>query len=95
MAKSQRIMLRVQPETYDVLKRLSEATGQPMASLVTAYLKDSLPALEALAEAFEKIKAGRPQEAKKLLSGFALKTTHDLTGEALKLNEKSKGEKKG
>ena len=50
-----RVQVVTVPRVYKALRRISEATGDPMGAIVRQMLEEGLPALEEVAEALEHI----------------------------------------
>ena len=91
MANSDRILISAKPPIYNSLKRLSAASGRPMASIISELLQESIPSFDAISEALENIKAGRPEKAKRFFAAFALERADNLmeaTDELLKKKAK-------
>lgn len=58
-----RITLSLQPHTYEVLRRLSAASGQPMSTSVTDFLDVAIPGMERMAAFIEAAK-GMPEKTR-------------------------------
>ena len=74
---NKRMLLTLQPETYNVVKRWASAQGKPMATCVTSLLDEQRPMLMAMTQALEEANAGKTTEA--------LRSMQSMTGRALGL----------
>lgn len=53
-----RVMLRINEETYDALKRLSKEINKPMASIITEMIEHSVPVFDRLFWSVQAMKKG-------------------------------------
>lgn len=62
-----RITITLTQRQHDVLKAISENSGQSMSAFVNELLEQSLPVLERMAESFRKIKAAQDEQKKRIV----------------------------
>jgi len=55
VSESMRIALSCPPELYNVLKRISVASDQPISKVVVGFLVPSIPAMRKIATALEAV----------------------------------------
>lgn len=70
------------------MKRMSDTTGQPQSSIISELVDAGLPAVGQALEAIELAKAGKHEEAARLMSRFAHAATAELAQEQLALEDK-------
>ena len=63
-----RITVTLTPRQHEVLKVISDCGGQPMSTFISEMLELSLPTLERMASAFQKIKAAQDIQRKKIVA---------------------------
>ena len=61
-----RITVTLTRRQHDVLKAISDNSGQSMSAFINEILEQSLPVLERMAESFRKIKAARDEQRKRI-----------------------------
>lgn len=61
-----RITITLSNRQHDVLRSISENSGQSMSAFVHEMLEQSLPVLERMAESFRKIKAAQDEQKKRI-----------------------------
>lgn len=61
-----RITITLRPRQYEVLKAISDNSGQSMSAFVSEILEQSLPVLERMAESFRKIKSAQDEQKKRI-----------------------------
>jgi hypothetical protein len=89
--RAPRINVQLSPQSLALVVRLSDLTGQPRAALVAELVDAALPALVSGVEALEHAKAGRVDQAERLLSRFAHQATADLAQQQLDLQREVDG----
>ena len=62
-----RITITLSHRQYEVLKAISDNSGQAMSTFVTELLDQTLPVLERMAESFRKIKAVQDEQKKRIV----------------------------
>lgn len=62
-----RITVTLSHRQHDVLKSISDNSGQSMSTFVSELLEQSLPVLERMAETFRKIKAAQDEQKKRIV----------------------------
>jgi hypothetical protein len=67
-----RITITLEPQVYEVLRRLSAASGDSMSAIVTNFLDVAVPPMERMVVIMEQAKA-IPDEAKESLRGAILR----------------------
>lgn len=93
--KRPRLNLTIEPETYAALHRLAEASGVAATSWANNLLNDSVPLLDAMAEAFRVVKTN-PQRSAHIMAELANKATLQSAQASLELREeKPKLRKRG
>jgi hypothetical protein len=73
-----RVMVQLFFEVWVLLDRMTAASGQPKLFLIVELVDAVLPAVVNALEAIEHAKAGRVEEASRLMSWFAHEATSDL-----------------
>ena len=63
-----RITVSLDPQTYAVLKAISECGGQPMSAFISEMMDSARPTLERMAATFQKIKAAQDNERARFLN---------------------------
>jgi predicted DNA-binding protein len=86
-ARAPRVMVQLSPEARVLLDRMTAATGQPKSSLISELVDAGLPAVANALEAIEHAKAGRVEEASRLMSRFAHEATAQLAQQQLQLEQ--------
>jgi len=61
-----RITVTLSQRQHDVLRSISDNSGQSMSTFVNELLEQSLPVLERMAETFRKIKAAQDEQKKRI-----------------------------
>ncbi len=82
-SRASRVMVQLSPEARVLLDRMTAASGQPKLSLIAELVDAVLPAVANALEAIEHAKAGRVEEASRLMSWFAHEATSDLAQQQL------------
>lgn len=62
-----RITVTLSQRQHDVLRSISDNSGQSMSTFVNELLEQSLPVLERMAETFRKIKAAQDEQKKRIV----------------------------
>jgi hypothetical protein len=86
-SRAPRVMVQLSPEARVLLDRMTAASGQPKSSLIAELVDAALPAVANALEAIEHAKAGRVEEASRLMSRFAHEATSDLAQQQLQLEQ--------
>lgn len=62
-----RITITLTQRQYEVLKSISDTSGQPMSTFVTELLELTMPTVERMAVSFQKIKAAQDVQKRRIL----------------------------
>ena len=85
--RTPRVMVTLSPEARTLLDRMAVLTRTPKSALVSELVDAGLPAVANALEAIEHAKAGRVEEAERMMSRFAHQATADLAQQQLELQE--------
>jgi hypothetical protein len=77
-SRALRVMVQLFPEARVLLDRMTAASGQPKSSLIAELVDAALPAVANVLEAIEHAKAGRVEEASRLMSRFVYEVILDF-----------------
>ncbi len=77
-SRAPRVMVQLSPEARVLLDRMTAASGQLKSSLIVELVDAALPVVANALEAIEHAKAGRVEEASRLMSRFAHEAISDL-----------------
>jgi uncharacterized protein (DUF1778 family) len=80
-----RITVTLTQRQHDVLKSISDNSGQSMSAFVNELLAQSMPVLERMAESFRKIKEARDEQKKRIVEELdqAQATMEPILGQVL------------
>lgn len=62
-----RITVTLSPRQYEVIRSISQNSGQSMSAFVSELLEQSLPVLERMAETFRKIKTAQDEQKRRIV----------------------------
>ena len=65
-----RITVTITPRQHDVLRSISESSGQPMSAFLSEMLEVSMPTLERMATTFQKLKKAQTIERERYLQSM-------------------------
>jgi hypothetical protein len=84
--RSPRIQVTLPPEVMDMLRELSELTGQSMGGMVSELMREALPTLRVTAEAIRRVKEA-PREAQAMLARHANEASIKLAQTQLEFDD--------
>lgn len=87
MAKH-RIQILVEPEMFQLLRSLSEETGQPLSPMINSLLESLAPGLESTLTMARMVKK-LDRETKDALSGHLLRVSDSIKGKVLENMEEA------
>ncbi len=85
--RASRVMVQLSPEARVLFDCMTAASGQLKLFLIAELVDAALPAVANALEAIEHAKAGRVEEASRLMSRFAHEATSDLAQQQLQLEQ--------
>ena len=65
-----RITITITPRQHEVLRSISESSGQPMSAFLSEMLEVSMPTLERMATTFQKLKQAQSVERERYLQSM-------------------------
>lgn len=60
--KKPRLNITLEQRSYDIIKSISETSGQPMSTFLAELVQSAMPTLERMAVTFQKVKAAQDME---------------------------------
>lgn len=60
--KKPRLNITLEQRSYDIIKSISETSGQPMSTFLAQLVQSAMPTLERMAVTFQKVKAAQDME---------------------------------